>query len=60
MLRLIQNLMHIGVALHLKQLAAIEYMEKHTEEKVDSSKMIYTPFYNTEGIEVEDYIDLGT
>ncbi len=40
---------------------AIEYMEKSTlKKKVDSSKMIYTPFYNTEGIEVEDYIDLGT
>ncbi len=40
---------------------AIEYMEKSTlKQKVNKDKMTYTPFYNTEGIEVEDYIDLGT
>jgi len=40
---------------------AIEYMEKSTlKKKVDNNKITHTPFYNTEGIEVEDYIDLGT
>ena len=40
---------------------AIEYMEKSTlKKKVDNNKITHTPFYNTEGLEVEDYIDLGT
>ena len=40
---------------------SISYMEKSTlNKKFNTKQMTYTPFYNTEGIEVDDYIDLGT
>jgi hypothetical protein len=40
---------------------AIEYMEKSTlKQKFSPKQMTATPFYNSEGIEVNDYIDLGT
>lgn len=40
---------------------AMEYMEKSTlKQNFNSKQMTYTPFYNSQGIEVDDYIDLGT
>ena len=40
---------------------AMEYMEKSTlKQKFNAKQMTYTPFYNSQGIEVDDYIDLGT
>lgn len=40
---------------------AMSFMEKSTlKQNFNVKDMLTTPFYNSEGIEVEDYIDLGT